>query len=229
MRSAVIGATFADQPDKIDEYVAASTQLTHRDPRALAAARAVAHLAAWVVRDDLDAAPSADAFVMLLRSASADDEWRAKVDAVATACQDTAPVAELANRLGLERGVTGYAYHTVPVAAYAWFHHFGDFEATLTSVLDCGGDTDTVGAIAGALAGAVVGERGIPQDWIAGIKDWPRGVPLLRRLADELAGAAKGSPEVGPVPYFWPGVLPRNLAFLAVVLFHGLRRLLPPY
>jgi hypothetical protein len=30
-------------------------------------------------------------------------------------------------------------------------------------------------------------------------------------------------------PYFWPGLLPRNLLFLLVVLLHGFRRLLPPY
>jgi hypothetical protein len=28
---------------------------------------------------------------------------------------------------------------------------------------------------------------------------------------------------------FWPGLLPRNLLFLAAVLAHGFRRLLPPY
>jgi ADP-ribosylglycohydrolase len=28
---------------------------------------------------------------------------------------------------------------------------------------------------------------------------------------------------------FWPGVLPRNLLFLTIVLGHGFRRLLPPY
>ena len=30
-------------------------------------------------------------------------------------------------------GVTGYVYHTVPVAIYSWYHHFGDFEATLVA------------------------------------------------------------------------------------------------
>ena len=35
--------------------------------------------------------------------------------------------------------------------------------------------------------------------------------------------------HAGPVPLFWPGPVPRNLAFLAAVLAHALRRLLPPY
>ena len=35
--------------------------------------------------------------------------------------------------------------------------------------------------------------------------------------------------ETAPVRYFWPGVVARNLFFLAVVLTHGFRRLAPPY
>lgn len=33
----------------------------------------------------------------------------------------------------------------------------------------------------------------------------------------------------GPLPLFWPGVIPRNLLFFVLVLAHALRRLLPPY
>lgn len=37
-----------------------------------------------------------------------------------------------------------------------------------------------------------------------------------------------GEPSA-PVRYCWPAVPARNLVFLAIVLLHGLRRLLPPY
>lgn len=128
--------------------------------------------------------------------------------------------------LGLSRGVTGYAYHTVPVVIYAFVRHGNDFRETLTAVLNCGGDTDTVGAIVGALVGANVGAAGIPSEWLNGISDWPRSVALLKKLARELALPCG---EGKPVSYFWPAVIPRNLFFLAVVIGHGFRRLLPPY
>jgi hypothetical protein len=130
--------------------------------------------------------------------------------------------------LGLQRGIAGYVYRTVPVAVYAWYRHWGDFKATLTVVLDCGGDTDTAGAITGALAGAVVGEEGIPRAWIDGISDWPRGSSLLYALSDRLSAASR-SQRPGPVVrYFWPALPVRNLLFLVIVLVHGFRRL-PPY
>ena len=92
-----------------------------------------------------------------------------------------------------------------------------------------GGDTDTVGAIAGALAGASVGAAGIPGDWLRGIVDWPRSVRLMRRVGERLAAQQGGRTPLGPIAYFWPAVLPRNLIFLALVLIHGFRRPLPPY
>jgi ADP-ribosylglycohydrolase len=44
------------------------------------------------------------------------------------------------------------------------------------SVIECGGDTDTVAAITGGICGAEVGEAGIPAEWINRIRDWPRSV-----------------------------------------------------
>ena len=117
----------------------------------------------------------------------------------------------------------------VPVVLFAWHRHAGDFRATLVAVLDCGGDTDTTGAIAGALAGLTVGEAGIPREWIEGVKDWPRSVSFLRRVADRLADLSETGKSAGSVRYFWPGVIVRNALFLLIVLLHGFRRLLPPY
>ena len=96
--------------------------------------------------------------------------------------------ADFAIALGLARGVTGYVYHTVPVAVYAWLRHYGDFRATVEAALDCGGDTDTVGAIAGALAGGTVVGRGSP----------PRGSTELSTgpgRCDYFAGSPIGLPN----------------------------------
>jgi ADP-ribosyl-[dinitrogen reductase] hydrolase len=95
-----------------------------------------------------------------------------------------------------------------------------------------GGDADSTGAIVGGLAGATVGARAIPEEWVAGIWDWPRSVGWMRILAERLAETflAEGeSVRRGPVPLFWPAIVPRNLLFLAVALAHGFRRMAPPY
>jgi len=220
MRSAVLGAFYPDNSNKRHDYVAASTRMTHSDPRAEIAARAVTETAALIVSGQVEK------LLSMLPTLGDSEEWRSICTKLAEADGEGFSVAEFAESLGLARGVTGYAFHTVPVALYAFLRHPDNFCEALTSALDCGGDTDTVGAIAGALVGANVGIDGIPSEWLDRILDWPRSVSLLKDLARELslpAGMGK------PVCYFWPATIPRNLCFLAVVLAHGFRRLLPPY
>jgi len=220
MRSAILGAVFAEEPEKRREFVRASTRLTHLDPKAETAALAVAEAAAWIVRGD----ESVDGFMGRLPALGADEVWQQLCQRLADALAGRVSVQDFAAFLGLSDGVTGYAYHTVPVALFAWLRHRGDFAAAVGSCIRCGGDTDTVAAIVGSLAGCEVGVDGILVDWREGLVDWPRSPRVLGRFAVEL-----GSPGGKPVRWFWPGIVLRNLFFLAVVLTHGFRRLLPPY
>jgi len=230
MRSAILGGYFHDDPASIESFVRASTRITHTDPKAMIGALAVARLAAWAVEHDAIHPPSPDEVgALLLQAAGHEPQWTSLVHRMQEAIDAETSVIGFAARLGLDRGVTGYVYHTVPVAAYAWLRHYGDFRTTVEAVLDCGGDTDTTGAIAGALAGATVGAGGIPKTWLDGIVDWPRSVRLLLRVAERLAAQREEGRPLGSVPYPWVCVLPRNLLFLIVVLAHGLRRLGPPY
>lgn len=165
----------------------------------------------------------------MLRRLSAEAEWQLTLSQIESGFTAQRSVANFVRSLGLNRGVSGYSLHVVAVAVYSWLRHPGDFRSALTAVLDCGGDTDTVGAILGALMGASVGAKGIPAEWLGAIWEWPRSVTFMRRVAVELAGQA-GSPEgAGQVRYFWPATIPRNLLFMAAVLAHGLRRLAPPF
>ncbi len=224
MRVAPIGAFFAEDEHKLSEYVHASTIITHCDPRAEVGALAVAGVVAWCFQTGANERIDREKLLELLRTCGSSLEWSDLLYSMRVAIAEDKTVAEYADALGQQKGVSGYVYRSVPVALYAWYRHFGDYEATLSAIYSLGGDTDTVGAIAGAMTGAVVGEQGIPEDWVVGLSDWPRNVPLLCDVADRLAVG-----ETGPVRYFWPATLPRNLIFLAIVLLHGFRRLLPPY
>lgn len=225
MRSAIIGAYFADAADKRRAFVVASTRLTHTDPRAETAALAIAEAAAWLVNQK---EPIQD-WPKRMIELSADQEWQKICGLLDEALLSNQSVAAFADKLGLQNGVSGYAYHTVPVALYAWLSHRGDFQKAVEAALNCGGDTDTVGAITGALAGAEAGANEIPQAWLNGIYEWPRSRALLVQVGGKLSRQKLTKQVLGPVRYFWPTVLVRNGIFLIIVLVHGLRRLLPPY
>lgn len=227
MRSAIIGAYFADDAVRRREFAQASSRLTHRGWQAETAALAVAECAALAATSgDLS---SASQVLRVLRELSAEDEWQTVLGRIEAGLANNNSVAEFVNEMGLPAGVTGYSLHVVPVAIYAWLRHPGDFRAALIAVLECGGDTDTVGAILGALAGTSVGNAGIPADWLKGIWEWPRSAAFIERVAARLEDQMRGSQSVGPVRYFWPGLVFRNLLFIVIVLLHGFRRLGPPY
>jgi ADP-ribosylglycohydrolase len=218
MRAPIIGA-WLDDPERIGAFVAASTAITHRDPRAHAGALAVAITAHHAVRDrEIDAGR----VLAHVRACVADRELLAALDRVEAALAGERAPAELAAELGLHRGVTGYVHHTVPICLHAWLRCPRDFSRAVTDVIELGGDTDTTGAIVGALAGASAGEGAIPSEWLA-ICDVPRSIAWIRALARRL------NDRSGPLRLWWPIVPLRNLAFAGVVLATGLRRLLPPY
>ncbi len=220
MRAAIIGLRWATKrdTDQLRAFVTASTVITHRDPRALTAALAVATAAAAIASEE-----TIEALWAAWRDLSPDPAWLGIMAMLERAYAKGATVDEVAAELGCPTTVTGYAYHSVPVALYAWLRHRGDPAACLEAILRCGGDTDSIGAIAGALFGADGGEGAFPlAAWDREvIVDWPLTLGTLRAAGSALAGGANG-----PVRWWWPMQPLRNAVFLVVILAHGLRRLL---
>lgn len=227
MRSPLLGVCLGDDPDRLRAFVRASTRLTHSDPRAERGAFLIALAAHYGSQNDPRTVCAAD-FLRSARRAlpDADERMRQLLTCIEDHHQRGSGLVEFADALKLQRGVSGYIYHTAPVALYAWLRWPESFRHAVEEVIALGGDTDTTGAITGALAGATCGVGGIPQEWIKGIWEWPRSVAWMRSLAECLA-----SPSVNrKAPLlFWPALFPRNVLFLIIVLIHAFRRILPPY
>lgn len=224
MRAPLIGAHYASDTARRHAFVDASTLLTHRDPCALAAARAVADVAAAIARGEWAQRPSIEALLALLQESGDDVDWLASVAQVGTCLRQSDPVAAAALAFGSPAGISGYVLHTVPFALVVWHAHHGDFAQTIQRVIRAGGDTDTVAAIAGGIAALSAGADAIPADWVDKVADWPHSVARIRALAAALANPSQ-SAQMG----FAPGLWPRSPLFMLLVLAHGFRRLLPPY
>lgn len=227
MRSAIIGAFFAEEPGKRKDFVLASSHLTHRSWQADAAALAVAECAALTMTNN--GQPDVSFLIPILKDLSPEPEWQRILSTFDASLRKRQSVQEFAHGLGLERGVSGYSLHVAPVAIYAWMRDGADFRTALVSALNCGGDTDTVGAVVGALAGASGGNRCIPDEWLDAIVEWPRSRPVIERIADRLTKQKSSGQPMGSVGYFWPGQILRNLLFLVTVVIHGFYRLIPSY
>lgn len=231
MRSAIIGAFFQNDLNALEEYTKAATEITHTDHRAYTGALAIALCTRWAALYGQEKSTSP---ITVLKDLGAihdesDTEWPELLLKMEEAFSKGLEVSEFAASLNISDEVTGYVYHTVPVAIYAWIHHYHNFTETVEAVVHCGGDTDTVGAIAGALAGATVGIQGIPDKWMIDIIDWPCSTNRLMKIAEELSTVKQAERSGRSIPLFWPAVILRNVFFILIVLSHGIRRFLPPY
>ena len=114
----------------------------------------------------------------------------------------------------------------MPFAAFC-FARFGDTPLhLLQQTYSAGGDTDSIGAIVGAWAGARGGPQAFPAPLLTALHDGPFGPTHLRALAVDLSNALEtfASPRSTYSPL---AAMARNLALFPVILAHGLRRLFP--
>lgn len=216
MRAALLGVCVPRE--ELVQYVDASTTLTHTDPRAASGALAVALAAHFASHGQ-----SGRALIESVAAHIDEPELRAALHSVATHTDSASGLRAYLAENNLEHGVSGFVMHTVPVALLV-AATAPSVESAVTQAVRLGGDTDSVGAITGAITGARFGADAIPADWVAGLLDWPLSVARLDALATSLH---EGTP---PPPYRYGAATLRNLlVFMPLVLAHGFRRLAPPW
>lgn len=152
MRAAILGVCLAARPERLREFVRRSSRITHTNPRAEEGALAVALAVRACASDGLE---GLDPFAFLndLRSEVAGDELRLAIDLIEAALRKGESAEQFAERLGLDRGVSGYVNHTVPVALYCWLRWPGDYRKAVEEVILLGGTPTRRPRSSGALSG----------------------------------------------------------------------------
>ena len=221
MRAAILGVYECDDDAKLWKLVEASSRITHTDPRAEQGAMAVALAAKYSITHGDQIFQSAE-YLAIAIPFIRDEDLAGKLRLAVQRANEGAATESFADELGLQRGVSGFVNHTVPVAIFCWLRYRQDFRAALEAAICLGGDTDTVGAIVGGLMGTRCPVIAWPEEWELGSSH-------LKRIADHMADSRGSRRPVAPPYRLWPLILVRNVLFAAIVLFHGFRRLLPPY
>lgn len=222
MRGAVVGVAYRDDPVARRTYGRAIAEVTHRDARAVEGALFVAEVAAAAARVPVAQAAGTDRFALWDQALDvvAEPTLTAALALARTLAARGADTAEAATALG----TTGYVVHTVAFAGYCFLAHGAAPLPAIRAAVCAGGDTDSIGAVVGAMVGALHGETGLPRALVTRLHDGPFGPTHLRALAAALA--AQGAGDIATVPGYSPaGALLRNLALYPVILGHLVRRL----
>jgi poly(ADP-ribose) glycohydrolase ARH3 len=78
---------------------------------------------------------------------------------------------------------------SVPAALYSFLAHPRSFAEAVRFAVTLGGDTDTIGAMCGAIAGAYHGASAIPPNWLDALENGHKGRDYVRQLARDLFDA----------------------------------------
>ncbi|QEH33699.1 ADP-ribosyl-[dinitrogen reductase] glycohydrolase [Aquisphaera giovannonii] len=195
MRIAPVGLFFEDQGEDLYRSVLAASIMTHRDVRSLAGALAVAHgvrrmaageprdaslllwVAADVARDEARIAEDyGEVVVSFKEHARSLSRALAHAESLLDQPRERAlsALVEEANRHGAvpacRKATMGFPPACIPTCFYLLLTT-DSFEEALVEVVNLGGDTDTSGAILGALAGAYYGIADIPRRWLDGLQN----------------------------------------------------------
>ncbi len=170
--------TLCDPRPRAYEFVAGASRITHDDPEAVAACLLYSE-AVWATLRG--AAP--------LEAVAAAGEALRRLPAAGI----PGPVARLYSYLGDPEALASLdpggvrascrASETLKAALWAYLNSDSYF-STIVNAISLGGDTDTVAAIAGALAGTHYGARSIPPAWREGLRSRNLVESIARRLGE---------------------------------------------
>lgn len=172
MRCAPYAVAFRDFEEELSHVSRLSSAITHADPRCQWGCVILNRTLANLICDESD--PLREA---LEQTHTAPDELRMPLTHVQEVIDGEHDPSAFESRLS----TTGYVVDSLQAGLY-----FGltaaSVETAIVQAVNSGGDTDTVGAIAGAVAGARFGSTDVPDRWTEKTEELNR----LERLAREL-------------------------------------------
>jgi len=163
MRTAPIGLACRNDPEALIRQSIDISRITHADPRCCWSCVALCQAIAALV-------------------SGSDDVLEAAVEGIEE--QEVVATVEQAatiRRADVRSG--GYVLHTLGASFWALVNH-DSFEDVVVAAVNLGGDSDSSGAVAGALAGARYGVSAIPERWLAVLQSRDELTALADRLLE---------------------------------------------
>jgi len=160
MRVAPIGVFYYDDQNKLKEVAVKSSLITHAHILGKEGAALQAYAIALATNLEPSVALAQGEFLAKLTDFTQDKVYQqklAKLKRLLGEPDKAKTVAELGN--GIE------AFNSVPTAIYSFLAHPNSFVEAVLYAISLGGDTDTIGAMTGAISGAYLGIESIPDSW----------------------------------------------------------------
>lgn len=186
MRVGVLGAFYADDLDACEQAALDQCRITHHHPQGLAGAVAQALAVSLACQYGAQGNRPEKAIFMEEIARRVD-----KIDPHTANRLRAMPALHQGDEVGIISALSE-AYACDVTAAEAVPPAIGSFIASesaqqaIVVAVGLGGDTDTIGAMSGALAGAYWGLDGLPSGWLQRLENGERGRDKVLKLCHEL-------------------------------------------
>ncbi len=187
MRIAPIGFFYYDDPVKLREAAIQSSIITHKHAKGIAGAVVQATAVGIATRKGLEGqAIGVGEFINLIieDSGEIDQQMIGRLELIKEleGGDLRATIDAISSHFSCDVSAMG----AVPPAIASFLLTRG-FEESVVVAVNCGGDTDTIGAMSGAIAGAYYGYSHIPAKWLMPLENEGKGRDYVLFLADRLA------------------------------------------
>ncbi len=187
MRVAPIGFFFHDDPAKLREAAVQSSMITHKHSKGIAGAVAQATAVGIATREGLRGEPiEVEGFTDLIIEGvvEIDQEMADQLERIKGI--EGGDLRTITDAIGSQFYCDVSAIGAVPPAIASFLLTEG-FKESVVVAVNCGGDTDTLGAMSGAIAGAYYGYSHIPKQWLTPLENEGKGRDYILSLAEKLA------------------------------------------
>lgn len=182
MRIAPVGVMFHHDHAMLLEQAELSASVTHCHLLGVEGARLQAlavGLSAGTGRDD---DVDTDAFLKKIKGKAGNKDAVEAIEAVSHELNLPHDPSRVAESLG----TSALAMRSVPAAIYSFLRFSSDFKTAVSMAVALGGDTDTIGAMTGAIAGACRGVGAIPGEWVSALENGNKGRDYVLELGNAL-------------------------------------------
>lgn len=184
MRIAPIGVFYYDDPYVLREKAYLSSQITHAHALGKEAAALQAFSVARALLTDPEESLDVQAFISDLNQFVEPEatELISRLEKIEEFISHMPSIDVVITALGHDS--RGFA--SVPTAILSFLSHWESLEDAVGYAVSLGGDTDTIGSMVGAIAGAFHGVTKIPQQWLDSLENGPKGKDYVIQLASRL-------------------------------------------
>jgi len=177
MRVAPVGLFYHDDPEQLRAVAYGQSQITHAHELGKEGALLQAYAVALATNADPSFELDSSVFLKKLKDFTRNEVYRQKLERARKLLGETSRL-----RVAEELGNGIEAHNSVPTAIYSFLRHPDSFEECVLYAISLGGDTDTIGAMTGAISGAYHGVEAIPERW----KSRLEARDYIEKLAEKL-------------------------------------------